>query len=415
MTHRILIVCYYFPPLGLAGVTRPLQLFKHLSKIGCECHVLTVKPVAYYAYEPELLEGTDQTRMHRAGSRDPSRLLYLCGVRAVSSRSASASGRFGSSVFPDSKRGWIEPAVRLGLKLVDRHRFDFILSTSPPVSAHVVASRIAKRTGVKWVADFRDLWSTRSIEDTYSNAKLVQRAQQFRDELRNAASAVTAVNRSIAEYVGNAEVITNGFDPELAKQWSERPDAERFVIGLLGTFNDQLPVEPLLNCLADLRRRSESNWNRVRLVQVGRVDRDWLLDQLTPYGLADQCDMYGLQTRERTVKLLSAASLFYIGIGERHEDRITPARTYDLLASGRPIIAYSRPDSELATLIGKNSGNVVFSGENAAPVVKAIEHLLSKHAAGHLRFEPIPEYAKNYSWENIAAQFVAMFDRLGES
>ena len=57
---RILLICYYFPPLGGAGISRPLALFKHLKKFGYECDVLTVKNVAYHFYAPDLLDGLDE-------------------------------------------------------------------------------------------------------------------------------------------------------------------------------------------------------------------------------------------------------------------------------------------------------------------------------------------------------------------
>ena len=56
MNKKVLLICYYFPPLGLAGVGRPLNLFKRLPRFGWDCHVLTVKPVTYWAYEPDLLD-----------------------------------------------------------------------------------------------------------------------------------------------------------------------------------------------------------------------------------------------------------------------------------------------------------------------------------------------------------------------
>lgn len=412
MKRRILIICYYFPPLGLAGVTRPLQLFKRLAAHDYDCHVLTVKPVAYYAYEPELLAEPDQSRIHRAGSLDPQRLLYLCGVRTVPSRSALAAKSFGFAMFPDSKHGWVRPAVRLGLKLHREWKYDLLLSTSPPISAHVVGSRLAAETGVKWVADFRDLWSTQSIEDTYRNANMVRRGQRLLGDLKSKASSVTAVNRSIADYIGTSNVITNGFDPDHAKLWSAVSDRDQFIIGLLGTFNDQLPVEPLLNLLAGLREKDTSSFNRVCLLQVGRVDRDWLAAQLAKYGLADRCDMRGLQSRERSIELLNAASLFYLGMQHGREDRITPARVYDLLASGRPMLAYTRPSSELALLLKGATGGRTFSEDSIVEAADYVGKLVTRHAGGGMRYEPIPEYAKRFSWDNVAAQFAALFDRL---
>jgi len=410
--RRVLIVCYYFPPLGLAGVTRPLQLYSRLAKLGYECHVLTVKPVTYYAYEPELLIGLNQSGIHRAGSRDPQRLMYLCGMRTVSDRSTDTARRLKSSIFPDSKRGWIRPAVRLGRKLIKEQRYDLLLSTSPPISAHVVASKLAAETGVKWVADFRDLWTTESIEESYGHADMVERGRLLLNEIESKAASITAVNRSVAEYVGASNVITNGFDPVHAKLWSATPDRSRFVIGLLATFNDRLPVEPLLNCMTNLREKVPSIFHRIRLLQVGRVDREWLATQLKGYDLANLCDMHGLQSRARTVDLLSASSLFYIGVQPGWGDRITTARVYDLLASGRPILAYAKQTSELASLLAGVTDGRTFTEDSISEATDFIRELAARHADGELRFEPIPEYAKPYSWDIVAAQFAALFDRI---
>ena len=58
--NKVLLICYYFPPLGGAGISRPLSLFKHLPEHGIDCDVLTVEPVTYRIYEPELLDGLDK-------------------------------------------------------------------------------------------------------------------------------------------------------------------------------------------------------------------------------------------------------------------------------------------------------------------------------------------------------------------
>ncbi len=411
MTRRVLLICYYFPPLGLAGVTRPLQLFRRLVNHGYECDILTVKPVAYHAYEPELLEGLDESRIHRSGSRDPQRMMYLCGIRSISVRSTSAAQSLKSSIFPDSKRGWIGPAVTLGLRLMGERRYDFLLSTSPPISTHVVAQRLASKTGVKWVADFRDLWTTETIDASYRKASLAERGHRLLNEIRSGAASMTAVNRSVADYVGASNVITNGFDPEIARLWSAGGDQHRFTIGLLGTFNDLLPLEPLLESLAALREKTPPAFARVRLLQVGRVDRVWLAKQLEKYDLASLCEMHGLQSRQRTVEILSACSLFYLGVQPGWGDRITTARVYDLLASGRPILAYARSTSELASLLTGATGCRTFSEETVGEATDFIAKLIARSAGGQLCFEPCPEYARPYSWDNVAAQFAALFDR----
>ncbi len=147
MKARVLLVAYYFPPLGMAGVGRPLNLFKHLPSFGYDCDLLTVKPVAYRKYEPELLDGLDLSRIYRAGSFDPQRIMYLLGIRQVNPRTIARGSAVGEKLFPDSKIGWVRPAVRLGKKLHARNQYAAVISTSPPISSHLVGMRLAKECG----------------------------------------------------------------------------------------------------------------------------------------------------------------------------------------------------------------------------------------------------------------------------
>jgi len=141
--RKTLLVCYYFPPLGGAGVGRPLALYKHLAESGWECHVLTVKPVVYRVYEPELLDGLDTSRIYRAGSYDPQRLIYLLGSRKVSDAVIRRSKRVSERFFPDPKVGWVKPAIRQGRVVASNNCYDVIISTSPPLSSHLVAKQLA--------------------------------------------------------------------------------------------------------------------------------------------------------------------------------------------------------------------------------------------------------------------------------
>jgi hypothetical protein len=180
-----LLVCYYFPPVGGAGISRPLGLFKNLPEHGIDCDILTVKPIAYRLLEPELLDGLDESRIHRAGSLDPLRLLYLAGVRRVGASSTRRARPASRRLFPDSKIGWVSKAVRLGARLLKSSQYDAILSTSPPISCHLVAQELVRRSKLPWLADFRDPWTSYTIEDWYHSPVLAARARKLLASIRS--------------------------------------------------------------------------------------------------------------------------------------------------------------------------------------------------------------------------------------
>ena len=72
MNKSVLIIAYYFPPLGLGGVQRMSKLAKYLPQFGYNVRVLTVKPICYPAYDQTLLEELPSSvEIYRSGSRDP--------------------------------------------------------------------------------------------------------------------------------------------------------------------------------------------------------------------------------------------------------------------------------------------------------------------------------------------------------
>jgi glycosyltransferase involved in cell wall biosynthesis len=412
MNRRVLLVCYYFPPLGLGGVGRPLNLIKRLPQFGWDCHVLTVKPVLYRAYEPELLEGLDQSRIFRAGSYDPQRLLYLLGMRRVKARTISQARPVAERFFPDSKVGWVGPAVRLGKRLHRQHDYAAVISTSPPMSAHVVGLTLGRELDLPWFADFRDFWTIYKAEEIYSDKRSLHRAKQLLDQIRYQAAAVTAVNRSIIEYMGTGEVIPNGYDPEIAEHWSQPPSTHTFTIGLLGHQHDTREIEPLLKLLEGFRAHRPDALRRVSLLQVGEIDERWFRSLVKDRGLEVAIDLRGRQSRTETIRALSQAHVFFLGISPKEGPGFLPGRTFELIASGRPVLAYCRPDSEVARVVGQASNGFCFEDDLLKRGVDLLVKQFDCLASGSYIFTPLSDYARQYSGEELARRYAALLNEL---
>ncbi len=410
--HRALLIGYYFPPLGGAGVGRPLALYRQLPQYGWECHVLTVKAVAYRVHEPELLRDVDTTRIYRAGSYDPQRLLYLLGVRKVSDANIHRSKRVSGGFFPDSKVGWVRPAVRLGRVLGVNHRYDVIISTSPPISSHLVARQLATELNTPWVADFRNYWEVHKPVDVYGDPRKIEQSQNLLAGIRQQASAVTALSSAIGEFVQADEVIPNGYDSQLAGLWQPSSQNDNFVIGLLGTFDEICPVDPLLKMLATVREKEPRMFDKIKLLQVGRVDSRWLSLQLERYDLTDSCDCRGFHSRAKTIRILSDASLFYVSVASEKESGVIPGHIYTLLASGRPILAAVPHDSEVEKLLAPTGNGFCFTEDNVSNAADYLCEQISLSEKDALAIYPLPDYAREFSSENMARRFAELLDKI---
>ena len=410
MTPRVLLICYYFPPLGGAGVGRPLSLFRLLPSHGIQCDVLTVKPVAYRVFEPELLEGLDRSRIYRSGSYDPQRLLYLAGVRNVNDARIRSAGWLSDRFFPDNKRGWVRPAVRKARAMLRANDYAAIISTSPPISCHLVAEALATETGLPWIADFRDFWLSHKIEDVFADRARRERAWQLIGGFKERAAAITTCNPAIAHYLGASRTIYNGYDDDLAQIWQPPSDSTTVTSGLLGTFDELVPVEPLFKLLAVLREQSPELFKRIKLLQVGRLDSEWFQAQLQKYQLSDLCQAHGFQNRRRSMEILSESSLMYVSLASEKEHGIVPSRLFDLFASGRPILAAVPPDSQVADLIEETQNGCCFDPDSSSELARAVDYvsdITQKKIDSKLIIEVRPEYSRCYT-------ATAMVDRFAE-
>lgn len=410
MRRKVLLICYYFPPMGLAGVGRPLSLFKGLPRYGYECHVLTVKPVTYWAYEPELLDGLDTSRVYRSGSRDPQRIMHLLGVRRIKASAIQGSAKITDKFFPDSKVGWVKSAVRLGRTIAENNRYDLLISTSPPVSTHLVAEQLSLEFNIPWVADFRDFWSVRPIEETYDNPKFVERGKKLLRDITLRAATITAVNRSIADYVQADHVVPNGYDSAIAQNWLRPPDPSRYIIGIPGSQHRGRLIAPLFEVLDILRQRYPAEFEFVRLLQVGDVDHKWWSEQLAEHFLTDRCDVLGYKPRVEYVRALSKASMMFLGLSDDLDSAMIPSRLFDLLASGRPILASVKADSAVEELIRRDRSGFPFSCDTVDDAVEYLRERTLGFGSGKEVISPLPSYAEEFSSDVMVNKFAGILD-----
>ena len=410
--RRVLLISYYFPPMGGAGISRPWAIFRHLTQFGFDCHVLTVKPVLYRVNEPELLEGLDASKIFRAGSRDPSRIMYLLGARHVSTRTADKSRAITKRFFPDAKAGWIKPAIALGKKLCKKYRYDLIVSTSPPISAHLVAKECSHVLGIPWAADFQDYWVLEKAEVHFKSAKSKQKAKQLLTEIKSNACAVVANNESVGQYVGATSIIHNCYDSELAALWRTPTRRDRFVIGLFGTIAESNPVDPLLKVLDSIKKRRPNLFSKIRVLQVGQVDLPWLKQQLIDYEQQDIFEIRQYQSRKKAIELLSEAALFYFGLSADKGQGITPIRVYTLLASGRPILAYAPSGSEIDKVVAKYEYGFRFDDSTIDKASDFVCRQAERFFSGDLSFNIVPDYVAQFSSERMVEKFARLFDEV---
>jgi glycosyltransferase involved in cell wall biosynthesis len=363
--RRVLMVVYHFPPLGGIASLRVLRFARYLPAFGWEPWVLAPRR-GDYVNDPTLAYSEDH--VVRTGSLELSRIMRTTVETLTPSPfQGEGAGRGGANPLPpggegrvrglrglirhwlyrpDAQIGWYPFAVAAGRRLLREHRFDAILSSSFPVTAHLVGRRLHRDSGLPWVADFRDLWSDWSEARRASKARLEE--SLFRE-----ATATTTVSASYAEALRTrgshrAEVLTNGFDPE---DFPTTPAPANGVAAYLGTYYPGIQDLPTaIRAIGVLAREGSG----LRLRFIGDYP-SVLRPEVEAAGLEARTDATGFIPHPLAVEELSRSSVLLLG-GPTSADTVAmrgnvAAKVFEYLGSRRPILMIGDPDTDVAGML----------------------------------------------------------------
>ncbi|HUY71659.1 MAG TPA: glycosyltransferase family 4 protein [Gaiellaceae bacterium] len=383
---KVLLIAFYFPPAGGAGVQRPLKLASHLADLGVEMHVLAPT-------DPRWVHRDESRRIpagvivHRTPflgprGRMPAEELY---GRVGFERWRRKTSLFGRRLLvPDETVSWALTAIPAALRIVRRQSIDVLITTSPPGSINLVGASVRRATGVPWVADLRDPLVSHPHRDTRRRTvRIKERSLQIVAEaVARRADAVVCVSDAIAEDMrsrnprGRVVVIGNGADFDDFEGLDYQP-SDRFLITHTGSFFGRRDPRPFLSAIAEIDDVT------ARFVGDFRsVDRDWVAE----HGLEDRIELVPYSSHRRSLELQrdSEALLLLIPDAEGRGRHILSAKLFEYLAAGRPILAAVPEDGAAARLIRELGAGVVVAPDDVEALARVLGELRDRWRSGGL-------------------------------
>lgn len=405
---RALLIAYHFPPIrGSSGVQRTLQFARHLPAFGWEPLVVSVHPRAYPAVGDDLVATV------------PRGMPVVRAFALDSARHLAVKGRYlGCTAFPDRWVTWWPAGVAACLRLIRRYRPQAVWSTFPVSTAHLIGLTVRRLTGLPWIAEFRDpmvqpvhrlgpvsgrLWGRFEGAVVHRASRCVFATSGMRQDY-----AARYPGQDAASWA----VIENGYDEGVFVK-AERdggaaaPRLDGVVrlvhSGILyGVGRDPLPF---FRALKDVAARRPERLEVVLRASGNPGTHEKLAADL---GLSEIVTVapavgYGDAIRE----MLEAEGLLVFQ-GAAFNKQI-PAKVYEYLRAGRPILALTDPAGETARLLREWDGVYIAREDSVAEIAQALGRLLDAVAAGQVPERPI-EAVRRLSREARTAQLAVALD-----
>lgn len=403
---KVLIITYYWPPSGGAGVQRWLKFAKFLPSSGWLPAVLTVDPdYAAYPYRDESLYGeipldvevyrTKAVNYFTLYSKDQSKIPHSGFASGADNDRKSRLSRFirGNFFIPDPRRGWNRYAFRKACELIQSQNITHVITTSPPHSTQLIGLRLKRRfPKIKWVADMRDPWTDIYYYDLFkpSLPARILDSRMEKNVLSKADTIITVGNTLASLLAGKGEniadkthVLPNGFDEEdFEGIVPTLPDT--FTITYVGTLSPSYPVIGFLDAIQELRAGGQP----VKLRFVGTVSEP--VRALFPAGetgteFIPYCD------HPVAIQHMMESSMLLIIIPDHASNRsILTGKIFEYLATEKPILLLGPKDGDAAQLLVKCGYQGIFAYNDTQDIknfiLKVADGKPVKRSGHHLEY-----------------------------
>ncbi|MAY83268.1 MAG: glycosyl transferase family 1 [Flavobacteriales bacterium] len=421
---RVLIIVYYWPPSGGAGVQRWLKFAKYLPNYNWQPVIYTPENPDFKLQDENLLsEIPSEAEVIKRPIWEPySTYRKLFGkseekdlstgvMKKEGLKSKIANWLRGNLFIPDPKVFWRKPSVKYLKEYLKEHPVDLIISSGTPHSMHLIAMDLKRELGLKWIADFRDPWTELDmLEEYHISSSSFKKYRNYEKEVLDTADLCITTSKVWAkdfERLGAArcECITNGYD-ESDFENSVEPYKD-FVISHFGLLNHMRNPSTLWEALEEMLNEDPDFKNSFKLHLGGTIDGE-IIKEIEGYpNLSSSLKVFPYISHEEVITEYQRSSLLLLLLFNSKSGRGNiPGKLFEYLASEKAILAFGPDRGDSAEIVEENGGKYfLYSSKDKESIKAALNSLI---AQGH----PSKSSSKQYSREKLTAKLAAYLDQL---
>ncbi len=426
---KILIITYYFPPSGGAGVQRALKFVKYLPQFGIEPIVLTVdeNKASYPLVDSSLINDIPkEIKIHKTDSFEALNILSkLTSKKNIpyggfsgqnKEKSSQKILRFirGNFFIPDARIGWVKYAYDKASEIIENEKIDTIFISSPPHSSQLIGIKLKKNfPHIKWIADLRDPWTDiyyyKDMMHTAWAKRKDERLELKTIELADEILVVSdAIKRMLAGKSSNIKdkkihVIPNGFD-EVDFNGIARLDSDEFLITYVGTISDVYYPAVFFESLKKLIENHPED--KIKFRFVGSISPE-VSNAVETYKLKDKCEFISQVSHSKAIEYMVSSTALLLVIPEVENNKgILTGKLFEYLNTRNPIIGIGPVDGDASIIMNDCNAGKMFNRNQSVDLSDYLEALFTAWKQNHdsiLNTHNIAKYSRKAQAKELAA------------
>ncbi len=415
---KVLIITYYWPPSGGAGVQRVLKTVKYLRDFGWEPVVYTAEDAAYPVIDESLLKDvapdleiirgpiwepydlykrfTSQKKKERVYSG------FMTDEAKPSFTQRASVWIRGNFFIPDARKFWIRPSVKLLTAYLKERPVDAILSSGPPHSTHMIARALKRKLSLPWLADFRDPWTNIDFYDQLMLTGWADRQHKAQEQsVIKEADRMLTVSWSWAEdfrRLGrkDIETVTNGFDEADFPETTTERD-KNFTICHIGSLNRDRNSLPLWETLAKVCEEKPAFREALRLRFIGKTEAHTFA-QLADLGLEANTENVAYMPHSEVIGELGRAHVLLLLTNDTPNVMgVVPGKLYEYLAARRPILAIGTTEGDAARILRETGAGAMCGFQDREAMERALVAAFADYQNGNSSYTGDPEAIRRFT------------------
>ncbi len=429
---KVLIITYYWPPSGGAGVQRWLKFAKYLPEHGWMPIIYTPSNPEHPVEDKSLFKDirNDNLVVIKRPIWEPYKIYkFFTGKKASekiqpgflnetpTNNLIEKFSRWlrGNLFIPDARVFWIKPSISFLTKLLNKNPVDLIVSTGPPHSMHLIAMGLKERFNIPWLADFRDPWTQ---IDFYQHLMLSSKADKKHKKLEKTvlekADCITTVGSNCAKGLKNVtnidvHVITNGYDPDDFQNCSGF-NYDFFSITHIGSMNKDRNPEGLWKALKMLIGEVPELKNKLKIRFIGKTDY-LVLEDLKKNMLSEYVENHKYLPHDQALSEASRSALLLLPLNNTQNIKgIVTGKLFEYIALKRPILCLGDKEGDAASILYQTEGGKAFGFEDIDEIKNYLEEKFSEFKNRSLEVNTIN--TESYSRDKLTGDMARLFKKI---